>query len=76
MPQGFKVLLEISLVMYVCIISAYPEHGPVLFGFVCIICHPTIVYPSLCQTVFRIVVLGIWDYIENKVEVGVHFLFP
>lgn len=29
---------------------------------------------SLClclpQTVFRIVVLGIWDYIENKVEVG------
>lgn len=25
---------------------------------------------SLCQTVFRIVVLGIWDYIENKVEVS------
>lgn len=25
---------------------------------------------SLPQTVFRIVVLGIWDYIENKVEVG------
>lgn len=24
----------------------------------------------LHQTVFRIVVLGIWDYIENKVEVG------
>lgn len=31
---------------------------------------------SLClfQTVFRIVVLGIWDYIENKVEVS--FLQP
>lgn len=26
---------------------------------------------SVFQTVFRIVVLGIWDYIENKVEVGV-----
>lgn len=25
---------------------------------------------SVPQTVFRIVVLGIWDYIENKVEVG------
>lgn len=24
------------------------------------------------QTVFRIVVLGIWDYIENKVEVSSH----
>lgn len=26
---------------------------------------------SLSQTVFRIVVLGIWDYIENKVEVSI-----
>lgn len=25
---------------------------------------------SISQTVFRIVVLGIWDYIENKVEVS------
>lgn len=28
------------------------------------------------QTVFRIVVLGIWDYIENKVEVGAAWLEP
>ena len=28
--------------------------------------------PPLSQTVFRIVVLGIWDYIENKVEVSSH----
>lgn len=28
--------------------------------------------PSAQQTVFRIVVLGIWDYIENKVEVSFH----
>ncbi len=34
-----------------------------------------LVFPLICslflsQTVFRIVVLGIWDYIENKVEVS------
>lgn len=45
-----------------------------LFFFLLIYQHRTHLFKfshlSLSQTVFRIVVLGIWDYIENKVEVS------
>ncbi len=51
------------------------EIWSVIFSNLLLFSFFLLVFPLICslflsQTVFRIVVLGIWDYIENKVEVS------
>lgn len=52
----YMYLTKVTTVLY--------QHSPTP------VCFNAFMYLCLVQTVFRIVVLGIWDYIENKVEVS------